>query len=107
MEVPRNGDAYILSQIVHDWNDNQSVAILKMCRRAITRPEDCYWLKWSSLLATDPDFGKLLDLHMLALVGGRQRTQSEYRDLLAEAGFQVTRVVPTAAGASIVEAVSV
>ena len=44
---------------------------------------------------------------MLALVGGRERTESEYRDLLAEAGFQVTRVVPTAAGASIVEAVPV
>jgi SAM-dependent methyltransferase len=107
VEVPRNGDAYILSQIVHDWNDDRSVAILKTCRRAIAPTGRLLLVEMVIATGNNPDFGKFLDLHMLALVGGRERTQSEYRDLLAEAGFQVTRVVPTAAGASIVEAVPV
>jgi hypothetical protein len=55
----------------------------------------------------EPDFGKFLDLHMLALVGGRERTAAEYRTLLAEAGFRLTTTVPTHAGSSVVEAIPV
>jgi hypothetical protein len=106
-EVPRNGDAYILSQIVHDWDDERCLAILTTCRRAIAPSGRLLVVELVIAPGNDPDFGKFLDLHMLALVGGRERTQSEYRDLLGEAGFQVTRVVPTAAGASVVEAVPV
>ena len=53
-----------------------------------------------------PFFGKLLDLNMLVVLGGRERTEAEYRDLLSAGGFRLTRIVPTPALASVVEAVS-
>ena len=53
----------------------------------------------------EPFFGKLLDLHMLMLLTGRERTEAEYRDLLGSAGFRLTHVIPTSSGASLVEAV--
>jgi hypothetical protein len=55
----------------------------------------------------EPSFGKWLDLHMLAIPGGRERTEAEYAALFQEAGFRLTRVVPTPAGPSVVEAVPI
>lgn len=107
VEVPRDGDAYILAQIVHDWDDQRSIDILKTCRRAIAPNGKLLLVEMVIAPGNQPDFGKFLDLHMLALVGGRERTQAEYRTLLAEAGFQLTNVVPTQAGSSVVEAITV
>jgi hypothetical protein len=104
VEVPRKGDAYILSQIVHDWNDQRSLAILKTCRRAIAPTGKLLLVEMVIAPGNQTDFGKFLDLHMLALVGGRERTEAEYRTLLAKAGFQLTKVVPTQTGSSVVEA---
>ncbi|HEX4388919.1 MAG TPA: methyltransferase [Steroidobacteraceae bacterium] len=101
--VPRGGDYYILSSILHDWSDAQALAILRNCRRAMS--------PGAKLLVTerviDPraegSDTRLSDMFILALLGGRERTASEFTVLLAKAGFAVTRVVPTKSPFSIVE----
>ena len=105
--VPAGGDAYLLAQILHDWDDERCVTILAQCRRAI--PDHGKLLVVELVLPTseEPFFGKWLDLHMLVMAGGRERTAAEYDALFQAAGFRLTRVVPTAPGPSVVEAVPV
>ena len=103
--VPDGGDAYLLSHIIHDWDEETCVKILANCRRAI--PADGRLLIVESVLrpGDEPDFGKLIDLVMLLIPGGQERSEDEYRPLLAKAGFTLNRVVPTRSPVSVVEAV--
>ena len=102
--VPGGGDVYLLSHVIHDWNEEQCVAILRNCRQAM-RPGSRLLIVEMVLPAGDtPHPGKLLDLAMLVMPGGQERTEDEYARLLNEAGFQLTRVVPTDSAVSIVEA---
>jgi hypothetical protein len=102
--VPSGGDAYVLSQILHDWDDERCVAILGQCRQAM--PDHGKLLVVELVLpeGDEPFLGKWLDLHMLVLLGGRERTAAEYDALFRAAGFRLTRVVPTPPGPSVVEA---
>jgi O-methyltransferase domain len=94
-----------LSHVIHDWNEEQCLAILRNCRQAM-RPGSRLLIVEMVLPAGDtPHPGKLLDLAMLVMPGGQERTEDEYALLLNEAGFQLTRVVPTGSAVSIVEAV--
>jgi hypothetical protein len=103
--VPVGADAYILSHIIHDWNQEQCLTILGHCRRAM-RSNGCLLLVEMVLPEGDvPHPGKLLDMVMLTVPGGEERTPSQYNVLLDQAGFRMTRVVPTASLVSIVEAV--
>ena len=105
--VPEGGDAYLLSHIIHDWSEDQCVTILDNCRRAMG-PNGRLLLVEMVLPAGDtPHPGKMLDMVMLVLPGGQERTEAEYEALLSKAGFRLTRVVPTASAVSIVEAVPV
>ena len=109
--VPAGGDAYLLSRIIHDWDDEHSIAILKNCRRIMSPehklllverviPEDINSsFKTQSVMKSD--------LNMLVVVGGRERSEAEYGKLLDKAGFRLTRVIPTRSAMSIVEAVPV
>jgi hypothetical protein len=103
--VPDGGDAYMLSHIIHDWSEDQSLTILGNCRRALRA--DSKLLIVEMVLPEDgtPHPGKMLDMMMLAGPGGQERTTPEYRALLAKAGLELTRVVPTRSPVSIVEAV--
>ncbi len=103
--VPEGGAFYILAQILHDWDDERSRVILGNCRRAML--DDGKVLVVEQILppANEPSLAKWLDLHMLVLLGGRERTEAEYAALLGDAGFELTRVVPTASGAGILEGV--
>ena len=103
--VPAGADAYVLSHIIHDWNPQQCLTILGHCRQAI--PPDGRLLLVEMVLPEGdaPHPGKLLDMVMLTMPGGEERTPSQYSALLDQAGFRMTRVVPTASLASIVEAV--
>ncbi|MFN8469681.1 MAG: methyltransferase [Caldilineaceae bacterium] len=107
VEVPAGGDAYLLAQILHDWDDERSVAILQQCRRAISQQGRLLVIELVLPEGEEPFPGKWLDLHMLAMLGGRERTAAEYAVLFNAAGFELTRVVPTTAGPSVVEAVPV
>ncbi len=104
-EVPAGGDAYVLAQILHDWDDEQDLAILSRCRAAMSGRARLLVVEIVLPETEEPNFGKWLDLHMLAVTRGRERTATEYGDLLGRAGFTVTSVVPTDTGTSVVEAV--
>jgi O-methyltransferase domain/Dimerisation domain len=99
--VPDDGDAYLLKGIIHDWNDEAAVKILRNCRRAI-RPDGTLILVDTVLTGSDDPRRALMDLLMMVLTGGRERTELEFRSLLQEAGFSLTRVISTR-GHSILE----
>lgn len=102
--VPTGGDAYILSHIIHDWSEQQCLVILGNCRKAM-KPGSTLLIVESVLPeGNQPHFGKLLDMVMLVMPGGEERTEPEYAALLAKAGFRLTRVVPTESAVSVVEA---
>jgi hypothetical protein len=105
--VPIGADAYILSHIIHDWDDEQCLTILGHIRKAMN-PAGRLLIVEMVLPAGDaPHPGKMLDMVMLAQTGGEERSEAEYRLLLANAGFRLTRVIPTDSAASIVEAVPI
>lgn len=102
--VPGGGDCYILSWIVHDWDDERSVAILKNCRRAMAADARLLVLEQVIPPGNEPSLSKLYDLHMLALSGGRERREDEYRALLEAADLRLARIIPTAVPRSVIEA---
>lgn len=105
--VPSGGDAYILSHIIHDWNEDQCLTILGHCRKAM-KPDGRLLIVETVIPTGDvPHQGKLQDMVMLILPGGQERTEKEYESLLEKAGFRLNRVVPTDSVVSIVEALPV
>lgn len=100
--VPAGGDVYILKSILHDWNDEQVLKLLQNCREAIAEHGKLLHIGTVLKPSNQADFGKWLDLTMLVLLPGRERTASELQTLYATAGFQLTRVIPTD-GPTIVE----
>lgn len=92
--VPVGADAYVLAQILHDWDDADAVAILRRCREAMA--PGARLLVLEQVLADDggPDPAHLLDLHMLVLLGGRERTEAQWRELLSDAGLAVVAITP-------------
>ena len=101
------GDAYILKRILHDWNDEQSLTILKNCRQAIAENGKLLLVESVIPSGNEPCTAKFLDLHMLAVTGGMERTETEYSDLLAAAGFKLMRIIPTPADIDVIEAIPV
>ena len=102
--VPAGGDAYILSHIVHDWDEAKCLQILGHVRAA-KRPDAKVLIV--EMVVPPPNVmhpGKVLDITMLTIAGGQERTEEEYGALLAKAGLRLTRVIPTMSPASIVEA---
>lgn len=106
-QVPEGCDAYLLRHIIHDWDDDASTAILRCVRQAIPPHGKLLLIETVIPPGNDPCFAKLLDLTMLVIPGGLERTHAEYTALLAGAGFQLTRVVPTTGGVDVIEAVPV
>jgi hypothetical protein len=102
--VPAGGDVYLLSMIVHDWNDTEAIALLQAVRRAI--PDHGRLLLVDAVLPDDdsPHFGKLLDLTMMAMLTGRERSAQEFDMLFAAAGFALQSVTPTPSPTSLIEA---
>jgi hypothetical protein len=105
--VPEGGDAYLLKSIIHDWDDERALAILNTCRRAM--PENGTILLVENLIPPGNEYhlAKITDLQMMVELGGRERTDAEYSALLTEAGFRLTRVVPTQSTFAVIEGVPV
>lgn len=103
--VPSGGDAYLLSHVIHDWNEDQCLMILGNCRKAMEASSRLLIIEMVLPPGDVPHPGKLLDMQMLVGPGGQERTEEEYGTLLDKAGFRFTRVVPTESDASVVEAV--
>jgi ubiquinone/menaquinone biosynthesis C-methylase UbiE len=104
VSVPAGADAYIMASIIHDWDDEHSVSILKSCHRVMSGSEKLLLMEMVIPPNDVPFFGKLLDLEMLVSLGGLERTAAEYRDLLAASGFQIARIVETRGLLGIIEA---
>jgi ubiquinone/menaquinone biosynthesis C-methylase UbiE len=103
--VYEGADAYILSSVIHDWDDEHALRILRNCRRAM-KPEGKLLLVECVIRDSgEPLFSKLIDLQMLVVTGGCERTQSQFESLLAAAGFRLNRVVQTAVPECVIEAV--
>jgi hypothetical protein len=102
--VPAGGEAYILSHVIHDWSEDQCLTILGNCRTAMTATSRLLLVELVLREGNAPGFGSA-DMVMMVLTGGAERTAREYETLLARAGLRMTRVLPTATSASIVEAV--
>lgn len=97
-------DVYVVMEIIHDWANEEATAILKAIRKAAPPQARLLLIETIVPVEAGPDWSKLLDIHMLTLLGGRQRTQVEYKDLLTTAGFTFMQEINTGAGISILEA---
>jgi hypothetical protein len=98
-------DAYIMKHIIHDWNDEDSIRLLRSLHAALNEGGKVLIVETVVPEGNEPHYAKLLDLEMLVSPGGIERTAAEYAALLAAAGFRLTRIVPTPSAYSIVEGV--
>jgi hypothetical protein len=102
--VPSGGTVYTLSKVIHDWDDERSVAILRSCRDALEGDAKVVLVESVIEAGNAPSWAKFLDVQMLVMNGGRERTVQEYHRLFAAAGLRLTRVIPTGAEDSLIEA---
>jgi hypothetical protein len=101
--VPAGADAYLMRHIIHDWDDEKSSYILRNIHRAMKAESKLLLVEGVVPPGNGPSFTKLLDLTMLLIPGGKERTEEEYRQLLKECGFRLQRIVPTRSEVSVLE----
>jgi hypothetical protein len=88
-------DAYIMKHIIHDWDDESAARILANCRKAIQAGGKLLVVDHVIPARNEPSFAKLMDIEMLVLPGGRERTEQEWRELFAASGFRLERIIQT------------
>jgi SAM-dependent methyltransferase len=103
--IPSGYDAYIMKNVLHDWNDDKAAVLLERCRRAIPDHGKLIIVDAVMVPGNDPHPAKWFDLHMMVALGGRERTEDEFRRLLRDAGFTLMMVKSLPAPIGIVEAV--
>lgn len=101
--VPEGADVYFMRHIIHDWDDEKSLTILRNCHAAMQDNGKLLVVDSVIPAGNDPFAGKFLDLVMLLIPGGKERTAEEFRSLFAQAGFDLTRIIPTESELSILE----
>jgi hypothetical protein len=105
--VPEAADAYVMKSLVHDWPDARGVTLLKNCRRALKADGRVILIeRVMPALAKDAPDTVRVDLHMLAVTGGRERSEAEYQGLLEAAGFSFGKVVATRSPFCVIEGVA-
>lgn len=105
--VPAGGDAHILKWIIHDWDDEKSLAILKNCHRSLPDNGKLILVEAVVPAGAEMHFSKFMDLNMMVMTGGRERTEAEFRRLYQAAGFRLNRIVPTESPFSVIEGVRI
>lgn len=103
-EVPPGCRTYMMKNVIHDWDDDQAVAILANCRRVVPADGALLLVEWALPEGNLHSQGKLYDVVMLVNTGGKERTVEEYRQLLALPGFRINEVIPTSSDFNIIEA---
>ena len=106
ISVPTGGDAYMMKHIIHDWDDERAITILKNIKKAMNPGGRVLIVESVIADGNGQDFGKLLDIEMLVAPGGKERTAAEYEELYRRAGLRLTRIVPTKSPYSVIEAVA-
>jgi hypothetical protein len=104
-KIPAGSDAYLMSHILHDWDDEQCLTILKNCHSAMKPGTRLLVVEAIIPKGNEFSIAKLLDLEVFVMGGGRERTANEYRELFEHTGFEISRIVPTAESISIIEAI--
>ncbi len=102
--VPSGHDAYVLKHILHDWSDEKSLEILRVCRRAMEPQSRLIIVDAVMEPGDEPHPAKWLDLHMMVAFGGRERTEDEFRALLGASGFALRSAIALPASTGVVEA---
>ncbi|MHC4558234.1 MAG: methyltransferase [Planctomycetota bacterium] len=103
--ISPGSDAYLLSNILHDWPDEQCHKILTNCRRAMRTDSKLLVMEMIVPTGNEPSVSKLLDLEMLVTTGGRERTESEFRELFGSSDFELARIIPTKEDVCIIEGI--
>ena len=103
--MPEGGDLYMMKNILHCWNDENSIKILQNIRKIL--PQKGKLLIIETIIKNDnkPSFGKMTDIYMMVGLGGRERTEKEYRILLKRAGFRIEKIIPTVSPLSLIVAI--
>lgn len=101
--IPTGADAYLMRHIIHDWDDEKSTKILQNVHRALGKEGRLLVVEGVIQPGNEASFGKLLDLAMLVIPGGKERTEEEYRKLYKAGGFHLTKIVPTKGEVSVIE----
>jgi O-methyltransferase len=102
--VPAGGDCYVMKHIVHDWADEAALQLLRNIRSVIHADGKLVLAEAVLDDSADPHPGKLLDIEMMAFVGGKERTRNEFQRLLHSAGFALERIIPTKSPLCLLEA---
>jgi len=102
--VPEGGDVYILCAVVHDWDDGDAAAVLRRVAQAMSGEARLLIVDNVIPEGSEAHAGKWIDLEMLLMTGGRERTAAEFAALTAAAGLRIERIVPTAVSVSVIEA---
>jgi hypothetical protein len=106
--VPADYETYLLSRVIHDWNDERAIAILARCHQAMKPQGKVLLVERVILTEGIPELLVLeSDVHMLVGPGGKERTEAEYRSLLSAAGFELTQLTAVQTTYYIIEAVRV
>jgi len=92
--VPVDADAYLMRVVIHDWEDDEAIAILKVCRRAMGETAKLLLIERLIAPPNEMPAAKFGDLNMLVLPRGRERTREEFSDLFAKSGLELTRIFP-------------
>ena len=102
-EVPVGADAYIMKRIIHDWSDEMAGKILSACRAGVNAGGRL--LVVDAVVPEGPEFSpaKFMDVTMMIFSGGKERTEAEFRQLFAQCGWKLERIIPTHSSLCIVE----
>ncbi len=104
-EISKGGDAYVLKSFINNWNERDAVRVLGNCRKAMTSGGKLIIIEPVLLSRNQPDYGKLMDLQLLVLQKGGERTKEEFEKLLKLSGFLMQSLIPTESEFSIIEAI--
>lgn len=104
-EVPAGADVYMIKRILHDWDDESCVRILRNCRRAMNDGGRILVLDAVIPPGNEPHQAKAVDMMLMTAFPGRERTEAEFAELFTAAGLRPARIIPTGTVVSIVEGV--
>jgi SAM-dependent methyltransferase len=102
--VPEGADLHLLKQIVHDWDDERATRLLQNCHRALNPGGKLLLVEMVIPPDNRPSLVQAMDLNMMVMLGGRERTEEEYERLFQAAGFQLERIIPTHSPFGVIEA---